>query len=108
MAENVVTSDELLKNIKTLLWGSTVKEDIFKRWAQGSEEYYPGQLNFLETDDRAHVTLHRCNGRSAVTIVIIFTEDGLKIHFSHIFHIIPQSLRRLSLHNPVKLINLII
>lgn len=36
MAENVITSDdELLKNIKTLLWGSTVKEDVFKRWAQG-------------------------------------------------------------------------
>ncbi|XP_020281116.1 ubiquitin carboxyl-terminal hydrolase FAM188A homolog isoform X1 [Pseudomyrmex gracilis] len=36
MAENVVTSDdELLNNIKKLLWGSTVKEDIFKRWAQG-------------------------------------------------------------------------
>ncbi|KAL6440581.1 hypothetical protein ACFW04_003224 [Cataglyphis niger] len=36
MAENVTTTDdEVLKNIKTLLWGSTVKEDIFKRWAQG-------------------------------------------------------------------------
>ncbi|EFN79817.1 ubiquitin carboxyl-terminal hydrolase MINDY-3 homolog [Harpegnathos saltator] len=36
MAENVITSnDELLKNIKSLLWGSTVKEDVFKRWAQG-------------------------------------------------------------------------
>lgn len=44
MAENVITSDdELLKNIKTLLWGSTVKEDVFKRWAQGSEIY---QLTF--------------------------------------------------------------
>lgn len=38
MAENVIVSDdELLKNIKTLLWGSTVKEDVFKRWAQGKE-----------------------------------------------------------------------
>lgn len=37
MADNVVASDdELLKNIKTLLWGSAVKEDVFKRWAQGS------------------------------------------------------------------------
>ncbi|EZA49363.1 ubiquitin carboxyl-terminal hydrolase MINDY-3 homolog [Ooceraea biroi] len=36
MAENVVASDdELLRNIKTLLWGATVKEDVFKRWAQG-------------------------------------------------------------------------
>ncbi|XP_012229565.1 ubiquitin carboxyl-terminal hydrolase MINDY-3 homolog [Linepithema humile] len=36
MAENVITSDdELLKDIKKLLWGSTVKEDVFKRWAQG-------------------------------------------------------------------------
>lgn len=37
MAENVITSnDELLRNIKTLLWGPTVKEDVFKRWAQGN------------------------------------------------------------------------
>ncbi|XP_011882739.1 PREDICTED: protein FAM188A homolog [Vollenhovia emeryi] len=36
MADNVIAGDdELLKNIKTLLWGSTVKEDVFKRWAQG-------------------------------------------------------------------------
>lgn len=36
MADNAIASDdELLKNIKTLLWGSTVKEDVFKRWAQG-------------------------------------------------------------------------
>ncbi|XP_071555694.1 ubiquitin carboxyl-terminal hydrolase MINDY-3 homolog isoform X1 [Temnothorax nylanderi] len=36
MADNAIAGDdELLKNIKTLLWGSTVKEDVFKRWAQG-------------------------------------------------------------------------
>ncbi|XP_076633566.1 ubiquitin carboxyl-terminal hydrolase MINDY-3 homolog [Colletes latitarsis] len=36
MAENVVhCDDEFLRSIKTLLWGSTVKEDVFKRWAQG-------------------------------------------------------------------------
>ena len=36
MAENVIVGDdELLKNIKKLLWGSNFKEDIFKRWAQG-------------------------------------------------------------------------
>ncbi|XP_003708674.1 ubiquitin carboxyl-terminal hydrolase MINDY-3 homolog [Megachile rotundata] len=35
MAENVVQCDELIRSIKTLLWGSSVKEDVFKRWAQG-------------------------------------------------------------------------
>lgn len=32
MAENAA---ELLENIRILLWGSTVKEDVFRRWAQG-------------------------------------------------------------------------
>jgi len=37
MADNAIAGDdELLKNIQTLLWGSTVKEDVFKRWAQGT------------------------------------------------------------------------
>ncbi|KAL0117833.1 hypothetical protein PUN28_008907 [Cardiocondyla obscurior] len=36
MADNAVAGDdELLKNVKTLLWGSAVKEDVFKQWAQG-------------------------------------------------------------------------
>ncbi|XP_066599876.1 ubiquitin carboxyl-terminal hydrolase MINDY-3 homolog [Prorops nasuta] len=36
MAENVPTRDaEYVQNIKTLLWGTSVKEDVFKRWAQG-------------------------------------------------------------------------
>ncbi|XP_033325335.1 ubiquitin carboxyl-terminal hydrolase MINDY-3 homolog isoform X2 [Megalopta genalis] len=36
MAENVTQYDEeVLRSIKTLLWGSNVKEDVFKRWAQG-------------------------------------------------------------------------
>lgn len=59
MAENVIVGDdELLKNIKKLLWGSNFKEDIFKRWAQGSKELLPYHvLHFLqlETDDRANV-----------------------------------------------------
>lgn len=59
MAENVTASDdELLKNIKMLLWGSTVKEDIFKRWAQGNEEYYPGRLSFSEADKIAHTSCY--------------------------------------------------
>ncbi|XP_043462343.1 ubiquitin carboxyl-terminal hydrolase MINDY-3 homolog [Leptopilina heterotoma] len=32
MAENAA---ELLENIKILLWGPSVKEDVFRRWAQG-------------------------------------------------------------------------
>lgn len=37
MADNAIAGDdELLKNVKALLWGSTVKEDVFKRWAQGT------------------------------------------------------------------------
>jgi len=41
MAENVAASDdELLRNIKTLLWGTTVKEDVFKRWAQGNKALF--------------------------------------------------------------------
>ncbi|XP_053975882.1 ubiquitin carboxyl-terminal hydrolase MINDY-3 homolog isoform X1 [Hylaeus volcanicus] len=36
MAENAVQcDDEFLHSIKTLLWGNAVKEDVFKRWAQG-------------------------------------------------------------------------
>ncbi|XP_024937967.1 ubiquitin carboxyl-terminal hydrolase MINDY-3 homolog isoform X2 [Cephus cinctus] len=36
MAENVATKDaEIVRNIKILLWGPSVKEDVFKRWAQG-------------------------------------------------------------------------
>ncbi|XP_043603191.1 ubiquitin carboxyl-terminal hydrolase MINDY-3 homolog [Bombus pyrosoma] len=36
MAENVVhCDDEFVHSIKTLLWGNTVKKDVFKRWAQG-------------------------------------------------------------------------
>lgn len=37
MAENVVhCDDEFVHSIKTLLWGNTVKKDVFKRWAQGN------------------------------------------------------------------------
>ena len=36
MAENVVhCDDEFVHSIKTLLWGNTIKKDVFKRWAQG-------------------------------------------------------------------------
>lgn len=36
MAENVFgRDDELLRSIKVLLWGNTIKEDVFRRWAQG-------------------------------------------------------------------------
>ncbi|XP_017877343.1 ubiquitin carboxyl-terminal hydrolase MINDY-3 homolog isoform X1 [Ceratina calcarata] len=36
MAENVVQcDDEFIHSIRTLLWGNTVKEEVFKRWAQG-------------------------------------------------------------------------
>ncbi|CAK9816738.1 Ubiquitin carboxyl-terminal hydrolase MINDY-3 homolog [Anthophora quadrimaculata] len=36
MAENVIQCDnEFVHSIKTLLWGNTIKQDVFKRWAQG-------------------------------------------------------------------------
>ncbi|CAL7933865.1 unnamed protein product [Xylocopa violacea] len=36
MAENVSQcDDEFIHSIKALLWGNTVKKDVFKRWAQG-------------------------------------------------------------------------
>lgn len=36
MAENVVQCDEeFLRCIKTILWGNNVKEEVFRRWAQG-------------------------------------------------------------------------
>lgn len=44
MAENVVQGDELIRSIKTLLWGNSVKEDVFKRWAQGKSFYFSVNL----------------------------------------------------------------
>ncbi|XP_076242777.1 ubiquitin carboxyl-terminal hydrolase MINDY-3 homolog [Calliopsis andreniformis] len=36
MAENVVQcDDEFLCSMKTMLWGNNVKEEVFRRWAQG-------------------------------------------------------------------------
>lgn len=37
MAENVPSTkdDQYLPRVKTLLWGSSIKEDVFRRWAQG-------------------------------------------------------------------------
>lgn len=59
MADNfIVGDDELLKNIKTLLWGSTVKEDVFKRWAQGTEASRERALLLDAITRRRHTNLH--------------------------------------------------
>jgi hypothetical protein len=48
---------ELINEIKTLLWGPVVKEDVFQRWAQGKnvsdnfaiieKTYYSYNFRFL-------------------------------------------------------------
>lgn len=59
MADNAIAGDdELLKNIKTLLWGSTVKEDVFKRWAQGTGASREGALLPDAIARRRHTNLH--------------------------------------------------
>lgn len=79
MADNAIAGDdELLKNIKTLLWGSTVKEDVFKRWAQGTEASSCVMAVTSRGDMNLFVVSHRFNGCS---IVIISARYGLKNSF---------------------------
>lgn len=35
MAETSLNQEQELHELKYLLWGAEVKEDIFKRWSQG-------------------------------------------------------------------------
>lgn len=99
MADNAIAGDdELLKNVKTLLWGSTVKEDVFKRWAQSTEAFC---IATNAATRRRHMNLYvvsyRFNGRSSSrSIVIISTEKRKKpkkIHLLHLSPVICESFR---------------
>lgn len=55
MAENAA---ELLENIKILLWGPSVKEDVFRRWAQGELLLFAQEENNFFLASLLHKMIH--------------------------------------------------
>lgn len=100
MADNAIAGDdELLKNVKTLLWGSTVKEDVFKRWAQGTEAPLCIATNAATRcrHMNLYVVSYWFNGRSSSrSIVIISTKNGKnrkKIHLLRFSPVVCENFR---------------